>query len=201
VSHDLRTPLSRLRLELEMLEGRVDPATRKAMVEDLDDMNAIIDQFMDFMRSEAAEPLSPVNLAELARSCAERAARGGARITCELEDVPTLMLRPLAVQRAVDNLIGNALRHAGSEVLVRARPSGDDATVSVLDRGPGIPQDLVERLKEPFTRRDDSRSGSSGAGLGLAIASRVAALHGGRLDLLPRDGGGLEAQITFPAAQ
>ena len=200
VSHDLRTPLARLRLELEMLEGRVDPATRKAMVEDLDDMNAIIDQFMDFMRSEAAEPLSPVNLAELARSCAERAARGGARITCELEDVPTLMLRPLAVQRAVDNLIGNALRHAGGDVVVRVRPSEGHAVLSVLDRGPGIPAELVQRLKEPFTRRDESRSGSSGAGLGLAIASRVAALHGGRLELLPREDGGLEARITFPAA-
>ena len=200
VSHDLRTPLARLRLELEMLEGRVDAGTRKAMVEDLDDMNAIIDQFMDFMRSEAAEPLSPVNLAELARSCAERAARGGARITCELEDVPTLMLRPLAVQRAVDNLVGNALRHGGGDVVVRVRPAGSDAVVSVLDRGPGIPPGLVERLKEPFTRRDESRSGSSGAGLGLAIASRVAALHGGRLDLLAREGGGLEAQIAFPAA-
>ena len=200
VSHDLRTPLARLRLELEMLEGRIDPATRKAMVQDLDDMNAIIDQFMDFMRSEAAEPLSPVNLAELARSCAERAARGGARITCELEDVPTLMLRPLAVQRAVDNLIGNALRHAGGDVVVRVRPADGQAVLAVLDRGPGIPAGQVARLKEPFTRRDESRTGSSGAGLGLAIASRVAALHGGKLDLLPREGGGLEARITLPSA-
>jgi len=200
VSHDLRTPLARLRLELEMLEGRVEPATRKAMVEDLDDMNAIIDQFIDFMRSEASEALSPVSLPELARSCAERAARGGARVTCELQELPLVMLRALAMQRAVDNLIGNAVRHAGGDIVLRVRRSPDGAELSVLDRGPGIPAQLVERLKEPFTRRDDSRSGSSGAGLGLAIASRVAELHGGRLDLLPHEGGGLEARLTLPIA-
>jgi two-component system osmolarity sensor histidine kinase EnvZ len=199
VSHDLRTPLARLRLELEMLDG-VEPATRKAMAQDLDDMNAIIDQFMDFMRSEAAEPLSAVNLAELARSCAERAARGGARVTCRLEDVPTLMLRPLAMQRAVDNLIGNAAKHAGGDIEVTLRTDDALVVLSVLDRGPGIPAALVERLKEPFTRSDDARSGSSGAGLGLAIANRVAALHGGRLDLAPREGGGLEARIALPIA-
>src|SRR5438552_3938000 len=139
-----------------MLEGRVEPVTRKAMVDDLDDMNAIIDQFMDFMRSEAAEPLSGVNLAELARSCAERAARGGMRISCRLDDVPTLMVRPLAMQRAVDNLIGNAARHAGGDIEVNLRAEGNRAFLSVLDRGPGIPPELVDRLKEPFTRRDES---------------------------------------------
>lgn len=198
ISHDLRTPLARLRLEVEMLGNRVEPATSKAMVDDLDDMNAIIDQFIDFMRSEAAEPLGPVNLAELARSCAERAARAGARITCQLEDVPVLMLRPLAMQRALDNLIGNALRHAGGDIAVRTAAAGNEARVSVLDRGPGIAPEMVGRLKEPFTRLDASRTGSSGAGLGLAIASRVAAIHGGRLELLPREGGGLEARIALP---
>jgi len=71
-------------------------------------------------------------------------------------------------------------------------------SVAVLDRGPGIEPELVEKLKEPFTRRDDARSGASGAGLGLFIANRVALLHGGRLDLLQRDGGGLEARVTLP---
>ena len=201
VSHDLRTPLSRLRLELEMQEGRMEPATLNAMGADLEDMNAIIDQFMDFMRSEASEPLSPVSLPELARSCAERAARSGTPISCELAEMPALMLRPLAMQRGVDNLIGNAIRHApGSAIVVRVGEAEGRAQVSVLDRGPGIPPEMVERLKEPFTRRDESRSGSSGAGLGLAIASRVAEIHGGRLDLVARDGGGLEARISLPIA-
>jgi two-component system, OmpR family, osmolarity sensor histidine kinase EnvZ len=200
VSHDLRTPLSRLRLEVEMLDDRVESGTRRAMAEDLGDMNAIIDQFIDFMRAESAEPLSAVNLAELARNCAERAARSGAQITCELGDVPLLMLRPLAMQRLVDNLVANAQRHAGGETMLRVEQAEGCVRISVLDRGPGIPAAMVERLKEPFTRRDDARSGSSGAGLGLAIANRIATLHGGKLDLLPRESGGLEARVTLPAA-
>jgi two-component system osmolarity sensor histidine kinase EnvZ len=200
VSHDLRTPLARLRLEVEMLEQKVDPATRAAMIDDVGQMNSIIDQFIDFMRSEASEPLAPVNLSELARSCSERAARAGVDVHCELADVPVLMLRPLAMQRLTDNLIANAARHAGGEILVRTASDGTEARLSVFDRGPGIPADMVARLKEPFTRRDASRSGSSGAGLGLAIATRVAAIHAGRLELLERDGGGLEARVTLPAA-
>jgi two-component system osmolarity sensor histidine kinase EnvZ len=200
ISHDLRTPLSRLRLDVEMLEGRVEPEVQRGMVQDLGDMNAIIDQFIDFTRAEAAEGLSAVNLSELARSCSERALRAGVAITCELGDVPPLLLRPLAMQRLVDNLIGNAAKHAGGEVLVRTAARPGEVTFSVLDRGPGIPGDLAERLKEPFTRRDASRAGSSGAGLGLAIANRVATLHGGRLELLAREGGGLEARVTLPSA-
>jgi two-component system osmolarity sensor histidine kinase EnvZ len=198
VSHDLRTPLARLRLEVEMLEGKVEPATRRAMVEDVDDMNAIIDQFIDFTRSEAAEPVAPVDLAELARACADRAVRSGLAVRCELGEVPMLMLRPLAMQRLIDNLVANAARHGGGEVVVRLGVSGAQVTLSVLDRGPGIPPELVERLKQPFTRRDPARSGTSGAGLGLAIADRVATLHGGRLDLLAREGAGLEARLTLP---
>jgi two-component system osmolarity sensor histidine kinase EnvZ len=200
ISHDLRTPLARLRLDVEMLEGKVEPEVQRGMVQDLGDMNAIIDQFIDFTRAEAAESLSAVDLSELARACAERAARAGAAVRCELAELPRLMLRPLALQRLIDNLLGNAAKHAGGEILLRTAPAPAAVTLSVLDRGPGIPEGLTERLKEPFTRRDASRSGSSGAGLGLAIANRVAALHGGRLDLLPREGGGLEARVTLPSA-
>ena len=200
ISHDLRTPISRLRLDVEMLENKVEPEVQRGMVQDLADMNAIIDQFIDFTRAEATEALSAVNLSELARSCSERAMRAGAAVRCELAEVPALMLRPLAMQRLVDNLIANASKHAGGEVTVRTGSRPGEVVLAVLDRGPGIPADLTERLKEPFTRRDASRSGSSGAGLGLAIANRVAALHGGRLDLLPREGGGLAARVTLPSA-
>jgi two-component system osmolarity sensor histidine kinase EnvZ len=200
ISHDLRTPLARLRLDVEMLGGKVDAPTQRGMVQDLEDMNAIIDQFIDFMRSEAAEPFSGVNLSELSRACAERAARLGTHVTCELADVPVMMLRPLAMQRLIDNLLNNAARHAGGEILLRTRALGNLAELSVLDRGPGIPAELAEHLKQPFTRRDEARSGSSGAGLGLAIAQRVASLHHGQLELLPREGGGLEARVTLPMA-
>jgi two-component system osmolarity sensor histidine kinase EnvZ len=107
------------------------------------------------------------------------------------------MLRPLAMQRAVDNLIANAARHAGGEVLARTTVEGSRMALAVLDRGPGIPAELVEHVKQPFARLDASRTGQSGAGLGLAIADRVAKLHGGRLELLPREGGGLEARLVL----
>jgi two-component system osmolarity sensor histidine kinase EnvZ len=199
VSHDLRTPLARLRLGVEMAEGKVDESMQRGMVADLADMNAIVEQFVGFMRGEAAEPLSGVNLSELARGCCERAARAGADVKCELGETPLAMLRPLALQRMVDNLLNNAARHAGGEILLRTGLDGSDLVLSVLDRGPGIPPDRVEHVKKPFARLDESRSGSSGAGLGLAIVERVAVLHGGRLELNARPGGGLEARIVLPA--
>jgi two-component system osmolarity sensor histidine kinase EnvZ len=199
VSHDLRTPLARLRLETEMLASRVEPETQRAIIADLEDMNAIIDQFIDFARSEAGEPLAPVNLSDVARGAAERAMRLGAGVRAELAELEPKMLRPLAIQRAVDNLVGNALKHAPGELVLRTARDDARVWVAVLDRGPGITPDQVARLKEPFTRKDEARSGSSGAGLGLAIADRVATMHGGRLELLPREGGGLEARLSFPA--
>jgi two-component system osmolarity sensor histidine kinase EnvZ len=200
ISHDLRTPLTRLRLDVEMLEGRVDAAVQRGMVSDLADMNAIIDQFIDFTRTEASEPVASVDLAQVAAGSAERLRRSGASVHCDLAPVPALPLRPLALQRAVENLLVNAARHAGGEIVVRTSAAPGEVRVAVLDRGPGIPPEMVERLKLPFTRRDAARSGSSGAGLGLAIATRVAQLHGGRLELLPREGGGLEARLVLPCA-
>ncbi len=154
LSHDLRTPLARLRLDAEMLEGRVEAPTQMGMVADIEDMNAIIDQFIDYARSEATEAFAPVDLSSLAKDCSERAARSGAAVKCELAEAPVLMLRPLAIQRLVDNLIQNAVKHGGGEILVRTASEGREFTLSVLDRGRGIDPADIERLKEPFTRRD-----------------------------------------------
>jgi two-component system osmolarity sensor histidine kinase EnvZ len=107
------------------------------------------------------------------------------------------MLRPLSMQRLVDNLLANAVRHAGGEIMLQTAHAAGRVILAVLDRGPGIPAEHIERLKQPFTRRDAARSGTSGAGLGLAIADRIAVIHGGRLDLLTREGGGLEARLTL----
>jgi len=85
-------------------------------------------------------------------------------------------------------------------VLLRVARAGREVAVEVLDRGPGIPADEVERLKQPFTRLETARSGKGGSGLGLAIVERIARMHGGALDLLPREGGGLVARVTFPVA-
>ena len=199
VSHDLRTPLARLRLDLEMLEGKIDGEAQRGMVSDVQDMAAIIDQFVDFARSEAAEAPAAVDVGELAQACAQRARRSGIEVKPELADVPVVIGRPLAMQRLLDNLIANAARHGGGDVTVRTARAASAVILSVLDRGPGIPAADTDRLKQPFTRGDEARSGATGAGLGLAIVDRIAKVHGGRLDLLPREGGGLEARVTLPA--
>ena len=103
----------------------------------------------------------------------------------------------LSLRRAIANLVDNALHHAGEPVEIETRRDGAHAIIEVRDRGPGIPPGEAERLKRPFTRLDDARSGRGGAGLGLAIVERVARAHRGTLDLLPRQGGGLVARLVL----
>jgi len=103
----------------------------------------------------------------------------------------------MAVRRAISNLIDNALRHAGEPVEIVSFRQDARAVIEVRDRGPGIPAGEAERLKRPFTRLDQARGSRSGAGLGLAIVERVARAHGGSLDLLAREGGGLIARLTL----
>ena len=178
-----------------------DPATRADLERDIEDINGVIDQFMDFARDESRENLESVDLNLLLQSAAERAERdqhGGAIITRELAAHATIRMRPLSMKRLIGNLIDNAHRHAGPDITLRTVREGGYIVLSVLDRGPGIPPEEVERLKQPFTRMDASRSGHSGAGLGLAIIERIAKSHGGKVELLPRDGGGTEARVTLP---
>ncbi len=196
VSHDVRTPLSRLRLGLEMLPA--DPATRADLEKDIEDINGVIDQFMDFARDERNEALEPVDLNLLVRAAAERAERGGARVSLELDPHATLRMRPLAMKRLIGNLLDNARKHAGEEIAISTSRQGNNIVLTVSDRGPGIPPADVERLKQPFTRMDAARSGQSGAGLGLAIIDRIAKAHGAQFDLLPREGGGTDAKVSFP---
>ena len=200
VSHDVRTPLSRLRLGLEMLPA--DPATRLDLERDIEDINGVIDQFMDFARDENTERLESVDLNLLCHAAAERTRRGEGRdttIKLELEADAILKMRPLAMKRVIGNLIDNACKHAGPDLTLRTMRVGHHLVLSILDRGPGIPPEEVDRLKQPFTRMDISRSGHSGAGLGLAIVERIVKAHGGHFELLPRPGGGTEARATFPA--
>lgn len=196
VSHDVRTPLSRLRLGLEMLPA--DPATRADLERDIEDINAVIDQFMDFARDDSQENLETVDLNLLVQSAAERAQRDGLHIDLDLTDQASLRMRPLALKRLLANLIDNARKHAGGEIAVRTARMDGVIVLSVLDRGPGIPPGEVERLKQPFTRLDAARSGQSGAGLGLAIVDRIVAAHRGKFELLPREGGGTEARVSLP---
>lgn len=196
VSHDLRTPLTRLRLGMEMLP--MDDTTRRDLEGDIADINAVIDQFMDYARSEAAEVVESVDLNTLVNAAADRGRRMGMAIQTHLAAHATLRLRPQAVARLLNNLIDNARKHAASPVDIHVTRRSESTLLRIEDRGPGIPLDQVEHLKQPFTRLDSSRTGASGAGLGLAIVDRIATLHGARFSLRPRDGGGTVAEVAFP---
>ncbi|MCU0869772.1 MAG: ATP-binding protein [Burkholderiales bacterium] len=199
VSHDLRTPLSRLRLALEMSRARLPDATRDGMEQDIEDMDAIIDQFLEFARDGAAETADPVaDLNGLVRHLADRYEKRGAPVRVHLRRLPPLRLKPLAVQRMITNLVDNALRHGAGDVEIETRRDGAHAVLTVLDRGPGIPEDALERVMQPFTRLETARSDAGGSGLGLAIVDRVARMHGGAVTLSARDGGGLEARVELP---
>ena len=197
VSHDLRTPLSRIRLGLEMMDDK-DGSLRAGLVQDIEDIDGAIGQFLDFARlRDAEEPVPGSDLNALAENVVARYIRSAKPVRCSLGVAPALDLRPRALQRLLGNLIDNALRHGGGEVDVETGTSGDCAYIEVLDRGPGIPAEAVERMLQPFTRLDTARSGS-GTGLGLAIVDRIAGMHGGRVCLLPREGGGLRARVELP---
>jgi two-component system osmolarity sensor histidine kinase EnvZ len=198
VSHDLRTPLARLRLGIEMLGDRNDPASHDNMVEDIQDMDDIVGQFLDFAREESVEQPMPADLNRIVRDTCARFGRHGGKISLELANLPQLHLRPISMQRLLSNLIGNALKHGSDNIIVRTALDGRNIVLSVLDQGLGIPEADTERLKQPFTRLDSARSGRSGAGLGLAIVERITRLHQGRFDLLPVMGGGLEARVILP---
>jgi two-component system osmolarity sensor histidine kinase EnvZ len=199
VSHDLRTPLSRLRLGIE-LEIR-DEATRAGMVADIEEMDRIIGQFLDFARDDAATALEPADLNAIVAACVERYAQAGHAVTFAPGAIPPLPLKPTAISRLVANLVDNALAYGAPPVEVSTSIAGGHVWLDVADRGAGIPPDQVERLKQPFTRASAARAredGAAGAGLGLAIVDRIARIHGGSFDLSPRDGGGTVARVALP---
>jgi two-component system osmolarity sensor histidine kinase EnvZ len=202
VSHDLRTPLARIRIGIEMLDDKGDPSIREGIAQDIEDIDAAINQFLDFARAASSESATPnTSLNELVEGLAQRYGRAGRHLTLQIAAVPPLTLRTLAMQRVISNLIDNALRYGGGNEVVVVTGSTDTlAFIEVLDRGPGIPPDQAERMLQPFTRMDAARS-TSGTGLGLAIVDRIAKMHGGSVQLLPREGGGLRARVELTLRQ
>jgi len=200
VSHDLRTPLARIRLALEMLGNDGDAALKTGVAEDINDIDAAIGQFLDFARpvdAEAATGDSDLN--ELVRAVVERYTRSDRNVLLTTAPVSARPLRKQAMQRLLSNLIDNALRHGNGSAEIVTGEEGGFLFVEVLDRGPGIPAAEAARMLQPFTRMDSARS-TSGTGLGLAIVDRIAQMHGGKIRLLPREGGGLRARVELPSA-
>ncbi|MDP1653267.1 MAG: ATP-binding protein [Rhodocyclaceae bacterium] len=201
ISHDLRTPLTRLRMETEL--SVADAEARAGMAADIAEMDRTIGQFLDFARPQAmaGKPPEPTDLVALLD---EIAGRYGARVLRRPTSAEfSIAAHSGPLRRAIVNLIENALRHGGdapptTPIELELSAAGQEIVIAVLDRGSGIAPADAERLKQPFMRGEAARTGASGAGLGLAIVERIARAHGGRLELLPRDGGGLAARIVLP---
>ncbi|HEY0200449.1 MAG TPA: ATP-binding protein [Burkholderiaceae bacterium] len=203
VSHDLRTPLTKLRLGVEILRAPAGPELAASMERSIGEMDAIIGQFLDFARDDGGEPLTPTDLAALARDVAEASAAQGHPVA--LQTTPGMVpqqARARLLRRALVNLVENAWRHGQPPVTLRVGDDARHAWLEVEDHGPGIDAQVTEQLKQPFARGEAARGGPApkGAGLGLAIVERAAQAHGGRLELLGGTAGGLRARIVLAHA-
>jgi len=196
VSHDLRTPLTRLKLELALAEPgpRID-----AMKDDLAEMEHMIDEYLAFAAGEGGESLERIDLPDLIEQVCQDAARAGARLVVNVPPILAATVRPNALKRALTNLVMNAAAH-GERVEIAARPTlAGGVEIVIDDDGPGIPEDRFEDAFAPFARLDPSRNqNEKGVGLGLAIARDIARGHGGELTLDRSPLGGLRAVMRLP---
>lgn len=205
VSHDLRTPITRLRLEVE-LAGLPDDS-REAMVQDLEQMENIVNQFLAYAR-RATTPLELVNLGEtVANAIASSRFEGDPKVSldCVIRKDVFIMAHPVEIERVVQNLLVNAGRYGRGddgrlEVFVTAGIQNGQAILSVSDHGKGLPESEMTRVLRPFERGERARTGSTGSGLGLAIVDRIAKRSGGLVRLVANKPTGLSVEIRFPLA-
>jgi two-component system osmolarity sensor histidine kinase EnvZ len=195
VSHDLRTPLTRMKLELAMLGDSPSVAGLKS---DVADMERMVESYLAFVRGEGEEQTEPTDLGRLLDEIATAARRDGNAVALTTEGDLLLPLRPHAMKRSLNNLVANATRHA-AQVAITAGRRGRAVEVVIDDDGPGIPADAREDVFKPFYRLDGSRNpATGGVGLGLTIARDVVSGHGGSIQLDTSPMGGLRARIRLP---
>lgn len=204
ISHDLRTPISRMLLEVEM--AGLSEHALKGMQSDLAQMEAIIAQFLDYARPADPERFTPHDLAaSLKKIVGEYQRRSDINITTDIPEKLSLRCNATEIDRLVRNLIENAKRYgktAGTSITdidISAYQEGSTIQLEIADHGSGLPDDLLNHVLRPFTRLDAARSQANGAGLGLAIVDRVVQRHQGKLEIKNREGGGLAVHITLPA--
>lgn len=204
ISHDLRTPLTRLRLETEM--SPADQATRDAMIGDIEQMDQIIGQFLEYARPSDTPP-DAINLSELIQEAAPRyTTLPDLTLTLELAPSVIASANRMDVLRVLDNLVENARRYGKSpdgtraEIVICTRRERNTAVLEVADRGSGVPAEQLELLTRPFYRLDSARTSAKGAGLGMSIVNRIVQRSGGELTLLNRTppATGLVVRISFP---
>ncbi len=200
VSHDLRTPLTRMRLELEMLaDAKTQPGELDGLRSDVDEMVNVVDGYLAFARGEGQEAIAATDLGALLQEVTQRASAGGVPVEVELESPVTLPLRPIAMRRCLTNLVQNAVRHA-SWVGIRVAAQRDHVWIAVDDNGPGIPADQREAVFKAFYRLEGSRNPSTGGvGLGLTIARDIVLGHGGDIELTEAPEGGLRVLVRLPS--
>ena len=196
MSHDLKTPITRLRLRSEMLE---DEALRAKFVKDLEEMESMVTQTLDFMRdANTQEAVQRVDVMALLESMQTDYQDTGRTVEIEGSAAQPCRGRPLALRRCLANLVDNAIRYGG-RARIKVEDAADRLTIRILDDGPGIPAQELDQAFEPFFRGEASRSrDTGGTGLGLGIARNIARAHGGDLVLRNRAEGGLEAMLTLP---
>ena len=196
MSHDLKTPVTRLRLRAELLG---DPQLRLKFTGDLEEMESMVAATLDFLRGTAgSEAVQPVDMMALLESLQADLSEVGSQIKIEGRVLRPYIGQPTALKRCVRNLLENAVKY-GQASSVAVDDNGDRLQILVRDEGPGIPEAELERVFDPFYRVEGSRSrDTGGTGLGLTIAKSIAEIHGGRLTLENRPAGGLEARLTLP---
>lgn len=206
ISHDLRTPLTRMQLELEM--ARLPDDARDGMQADLEQMDAIIGQFLEYARPTDASNFKRLDLTRMLTECAREASRlPDVRIKTAITDGIEVLGNVTDLHRIVNNLIENARRYGKTkdkdlaEIDMSCRLDGDQALIEVADHGAGVPESEMERLLRPFTRMDTARGQANGSGLGLAIVERIIKRHGGKMRMYNRKGGGLAIEIVLPGAK
>ena len=199
ISHDLRTPLARMRLALEMLPADTSPKLIARLNNDVEEMNRLIGEFLNFSRGLEQEVPQQTDVNALLQELAQNAAAEGAVVQWQAQQPCEHRLGQMAVRRIVSNLLSNAVRYGGGKpVTLQCDCTGSELRIAVLDRGPGIPPAELENVFRPFYRLESSRStATGGSGLGLAIAKQLAEVNGWHITLAPRDGGGTQAILQI----
>ncbi|WP_038346248.1 ATP-binding protein [Acinetobacter sp. A47] len=192
ISHDLRTPLTRIRLTAEMLP---DEFFREGLTYDVDDMDAILNQFISYMRDGSDEELTDTNINTLLQELVVQFKPLDIRF--EAQELPVIAARSLSLKRLIANLINNAKRYGAEPIELSASHVDDHILITVADHGEGIPPDQVEELMQPFVRGNSART-IQGSGLGLAIVKRIVDIHQGQISIRNREQGGLEVVISLP---
>lgn len=194
ISHDLRTPLARVRIAAEL---SADKSLREGLVADVEQMDSVIQQFLDYARLDESEAPVQADLKSLVQEVAQQFSAQAKSLTLDLHDVSFIPVRPLLFKRAVSNLLDNAIKHGGGEITVQLRREENNIVLTVKDRGTGIPAAQQATVKRPFVRLESARSNSTGSGLGLAIVERAARLNDGELILEDNAQGGLVVKLLL----